>query len=116
MLAAELLAFGTGSLRARNDDPAERIHHHLWGQYGRLQTRHEAVYARIRTLHRNSLLPLNRIQKESFDSTNLIYGDVFGELEQLWERRADTVFLDQVAQGLEPLRKDAQLTSACHRR
>ena len=36
LLAGELLCFGTGTLRARNDDPVERIHDYLWSQYGRL--------------------------------------------------------------------------------
>ena len=100
LLAGELLCFGTGTLRARNDDPVEQIHHYLWSQYGRLLTRQEVVYARIGALHCNSLPLLYQTQKESFDSTNVIYGDAFGELEQLWERRADTMFLDQVAQGV----------------
>ncbi len=100
LLAGELLCFGAGMLRARNDDPVERIHHYLWSQYGRLHTRHEIVYARIGALHWNSLPLIYAKQKESFDSTNLIYGDAFGELEQLWERRADTAFLEQVARGV----------------
>ena len=111
LLAGELLCFGTGTLRARNDDPVERIHQYLWSQYGRLHTRHEIVYARIRALHWNSLPLIYQTQKESFDSTNVIYGDAFGELEQLWERRADTAFLEQVAQGLQRLRGQAEIAA-----
>jgi len=102
MLAAELLAFGTGSLRARNDDPAERIHHHLWGQYGPAPNAARAVYARI-GLCIGIRSWLNRIQKESFDSTNLIYGHVFRRARATLERRAGHRFSGQVAQGLEPL-------------
>ena len=114
LLAGELLCFGTGMLRARNDDAVERIQHYLWSQYGRLHTRHEIVYARIRALHCNSLPLLYQTQKESYDSTNLIYGDVFGELEQLWERRADTVFLEQVTQAVQPMRGQPEIAAFLH--
>jgi len=111
LLAGELLCFGTGMLRARNDDPAEQIHRYLWSQYGRLHTRHEIVYARIRALHWSSLPLLYKTQKESFDSTNVIYGDALGELEQLWERRADTVFLGLVAEALQRMRRQADIAA-----
>jgi hypothetical protein len=100
-----------GALRARNDDPAERIHEYLWSQYGRLHSRHETVHARIGALHWNSLPLLYGKQKESFDSTNVIYGDAFGELEQLWERRADTAFLGQVAEALQRMHRQAEIAA-----
>jgi hypothetical protein len=111
LLAGELLCFGTGTLRARNDDRVERIHHYLWSKYGRLHTPHEVIHARIGALHWNSLPLIYRRQKESFDSTNVIYGDAFGELEQLWDRRADTVFLGQVAEALQPMRRQAEIAA-----
>ncbi len=111
LLAGELLCFGVGMLRARNDDPVERIHHQLWCQHGRLQTRHEVVFAQIRALHLNSLPLIYQRQKESFDSTNLIYGDVFGELEQLWDRRADTAFLELVTQALQRMRAQGEIAA-----
>jgi hypothetical protein len=111
LLAGELLCFGTGTLRARNDDPVERIHQYLWSRYGRLHSRHEVVYAQIRALHWNSLPLIYQTQKETFDSTNVIYGDAFGEVEQLWERRADTAFLEQVTQGLQRLRGQAEIAA-----
>jgi len=111
LLAGELLCFGTGTLRARNDDPVERIHHYLWSQYGRLKTRHEVIHARIGALHWNSLPLFYRKQKEFYDSTNVIYGDAFGELEQLWDRRADTVFLAQVAEALQRMRRQAEIAA-----
>jgi hypothetical protein len=111
LLSAELLTYGTGMLRARNDDPLEQIHHRLWRQYGRLAPEDEVVYAQIRALHWNSLPLLHQTQKESYDSTNLIYGDAYGELEQLWDRRADTAFLNLVAQSLQRMRGHAQIAA-----
>ena len=111
LLAGELLCFGVGMLRARNDDPVERIHHYLWSQYGRLHSKHEIVHAQIGALHWNSLPLIYGKQKESFDSTNVIYGDAYGELEQLWERRADTGFLGQVALALQRMRRQAEIAA-----
>jgi len=111
MLSAELLSFGTGTLRARNDDPGERIHQFLWSQNGRLESKHEVVYASLRALHRISLPHDHQTGKESFDSTNLIYGDTLGELEQLWDRRADLTFLEGIAQSLQRLRSQGEVSS-----
>ena len=114
MFAGDLLAFGVGALRARNDAPGEPLHRRLWEQHGRLQSRHEIVYARIRALIWSSLPLFYQGEKESFDSTNLIYGDALGELEQLWERRADTAFLEQVSLSLRPLRVSRQIGASVH--
>jgi hypothetical protein len=111
MVATELLCYGTGMLRARNDDPSERIHEYLWSQYGRLQTKREVVFARIRALHRNSMLPARAVGKESFDSTNVIYGDALGEIQQLWDRRADMAFLEQVARSLQAMRRQTEIAA-----
>lgn len=104
LLGAELLAYGVGALRAANDNPSVRIHRHLWRQYGRLRTPHETCFARILALHRQSPHLPGAAGKETFFSTNLIYGDTLGELEQLWERRAESGLLEQVARSLRGLR------------
>jgi len=114
LLAADLLSFGVGALRARNDDPVELIHQYLWRHFGQLRSRHEVVYARIGALHWNSLPLLYERQKESFDSTNLVYGDALGELEQLWERRADTAFLERVVRVLQRMRAQAEIAAFLH--
>jgi hypothetical protein len=111
LVSAELLAFGIGTLRARNDDPLEQTHRYLWSQHGRLHPRGQQVYAQIRALHLNSLPLLHSRRKESFDSTNVIYGDALGELEQLWDRRADTTFLEGIASSLQTLRSGGEIAA-----
>jgi hypothetical protein len=112
MLSAELLAFGTGTLRARNDDPEEPIQRELWSRHGRFKPEHEVIYASIRVLHRRTARGTDLVGKECYDSTNVIYGDVLGELEQLWDRRADTDFLQQIADSLQGVRQSGRI--ACH--
>jgi hypothetical protein len=112
MVSAELLAFGTGTLRARNDDPEEPIQRELWSRHGRFKSEKEVCYANIRVLHRRTARGVEIVGKESYDSTNVIYGDVLGELEQLWDRRADTDFLQQVADSLQGVRQSGRI--ACH--
>jgi hypothetical protein len=114
MVSGELLAFGVGTLRARNDDSLERIHTLLWSQHGRIESRHEVNYATIRALHWNSLPLIHKTRKESFDSTNVMYGDVLGEVEQIWERRADIAFLDQVTQVLQRMRGQGEIAAYLH--
>src|SRR5579859_6158499 len=38
MVSSELLAFGTGMLRACNDNPQEQIHRYLWSAHGQLHS------------------------------------------------------------------------------
>jgi hypothetical protein len=109
LLSCELLTFGTGALRARNDTRQDPIHSYVNRTCGRLHSRLEVVYSRIGALHLNSWRPQEPAWKEWYDSTNVIYGDVFGELEQLWARRADTDFLDQVAIRLQQFRLNGRL-------
>lgn len=128
LLSGEILTYGTGTLRARNDAPQMPLHSEIWRLYGRLNPRCEEVFAHIRALTWDSLPLLQTHEKETFDSTNVVYGDVFGEIEQLWERRADTAFLDQVAHCLQRMKPHPQLAAylypplnvdevlQCHRR
>jgi hypothetical protein len=114
LLSGELLCFGTGMLRALNDDVHEPVHRHIWTQFGRISSRHEVVYATMRALHRNSIQPQTEIGKESFESTNMIYGDAHGELLQIWDRRADTELLERLAQSLDRFRHRAEVAAHFH--
>jgi len=111
LFAAELLAYGAGTLRAGNDNPAERLHRYLRLEHGRLESRHEVICARIVALNRHSRHWPGSAHKETYYSSNLIYGDAFGEVEQLWERRADTAFLDRVARSLQGLRRRGEIAA-----
>lgn len=101
MVAAELLGFGSGALRATGCAPG---HAAEFQRYGRLSSRLENVYARITALRWTDLTRAGAVEKEIYCSTNVIYGDALGELEQLWERRAETDLLDRVARHLQSLR------------
>jgi hypothetical protein len=111
MLAAELLVFGTGTLRATNDNLPENLQREIWYHHGRLETRHQTIFARIRALQGGSSLRLRGMRKETFESTNVILGDALGEIEQLWERRADTAFLGEVALSLRRLPRHAEIAA-----
>ena len=63
-------------------------------------------------LHRRTARGTEMVGKETYDSTNVIYGDVLGELEQLWDRRADTEFLQHVASSLQGIRQSGRIV--CH--
>lgn len=107
MVSAEILCFGTGTLRARNDDPGDRLHRKILEEHGRLTMKRQKVFAVIQALHGRGESPEGALGRDNYESTNVLYGDVLGELEQLWERRAELGFLDGVALGLEQFRRRA---------
>lgn len=109
LVAGDLLSFGVGTLRARNDNPADPLQVSIWRDHGRFTSRCEKSCVTIRALPWDCLPLFRGSGKESFDSTNVIYGDALGEIEQIWDRRADTMFLDQVAQELQGMRRHALL-------
>lgn len=110
LLSCELLAFGCGVLRAANDDPADDLHTCIRTRHGRIDSKAGRVHARILALHRNSGTN-STVSRESYESTNLVYGDALGELEQLWERRAETDLMDCVAQSLQGLRQNGHIAA-----
>jgi len=42
----------------------------------------------------------NKYHTEDWESTNMLYGDMYGEVQQLHDRRTERKFLEQVVQGL----------------
>jgi hypothetical protein len=100
LACAEILCYGIGTLRARNDDLQDPAEAHLMQYYGRVTSVLEEVDSQILALHSRTNHPED-VGKERYDSTNVIYGDVYGELEQLWDRRSETSFLDRVADALQ---------------
>lgn len=90
LVSGELLVYGTGMLRGEA----------LSGRHGVLSLASREVFSRIRALRREGPPGLSQVHKRVYESTNLIYGDALGELEQLWNRRADTDFLEHVVQAL----------------
>ncbi len=42
----------------------------------------------------------NKYHAEDWESTNMLYGDMYGEVQQLHDRRTERKFLEQVVQGL----------------
>jgi len=104
LVAGELLVFGTGMLRGEG----------VSGRHGKLSTPGQRIFTRIWALRREGAHALTKIQKRVYESTNVIYGDALGELEQLWNRRADTAFLDKVAHSLADVGAWAQLPTALH--
>ncbi|MRR38649.1 hypothetical protein EG829_29170, partial [bacterium] len=107
MTSGELLCYGLGTLRAQNNDLADPATAHLMRYYGRIFSGMEDVLDTILALHPRSDRPED-LGKEAYDSTNLLYGDVYGEVEQLWERRAETAFLERGGTSLQSFAKRSQ--------
>ncbi len=104
LVSGELLVFGTGMLRG--ESPA--------GRHGVLSLPSGKVFTRIWALRREGSAGQGKLRKRIYESTNLIYGDALGELEQLWNRRADTDFLEHVVQALADASVWGRLPAALH--
>ncbi len=67
---------------------------------GKLTARGMKVYAHI--IARTHIDPENTSERhaEDWESTNMLYGDMYGELQQLQDRKTEKRFLEQVCQGL----------------
>jgi len=91
LVVGELISFGVGTLRRAG----------IWNADGRLHTDLEHNFARIVALRRHPAAEDGIITKQVFDSSNVIYGDALGQLEQLWNRRAETDLLDAMAANLQ---------------
>ncbi len=104
LLSGELLVFGTGMLRGES----------LAGRHGALSVSSRELFTRIWALRREGSPGLSKLHKRVYESTNLIYGDALGELEQLWSRRADTDFLEKVVEVLADASVWGELPAALH--
>ena len=67
---------------------------------GKLTARDMKVYGYI--IARTHIDPedTNKYHAEDWESTNMLYGDMYGEVQQLHDRRTEKMFLEQVVQGL----------------
>ena len=67
---------------------------------GKLTARDMKVYGHI--IARTHIDPedTNKYHAEEWESTNMLYGDMYGEVQQLHDRRTDQDFLEQVVHGL----------------
>lgn len=67
---------------------------------GKLTAREMKVYAHIIARTHTDPEDMNKRCTEEWESTNMLYGDMYGEVQQLDDRRTDRTFLEQVVQGL----------------
>lgn len=67
---------------------------------GKLTARDIKVYGYI--IARTHIDPeeTDKYHAENWESTNMLYGDMYGEVQQLHNRKTDRKFLEQVVQGL----------------
>ena len=67
---------------------------------GKLTARGMKVHGHI--IARTHIDPedVNKRHAEDWESTNMLYGDMYGEVQQLDDRRKERIFLEQVVQGL----------------
>ncbi|PWU16967.1 MAG: hypothetical protein C5B50_12255 [Verrucomicrobia bacterium] len=103
LFSAELLCFGAGALRRLWDNPTDPDHYRARKYGGRLNSRRMMVYETISgtyyTMRYRKSLP------ENWESTNVVYGDAYGELEQIWSRRGEKRFLRRIMMALNRVRK-----------
>jgi hypothetical protein len=103
LFSAELLCFGAGALRQLWDNPNDPAHAQFRRLCGRIASLDMVVYCRIPATFYSPALQKDLL--ESWESTNIIYGDAYGEVEQIWRRRKDTSFLTGIAMALNQARK-----------
>jgi len=92
--ATELLCFGVGALRPVYDktDHSWRCAGIRWGKLGSKHLR--TIRVGEAKTHVDPLT--DEFGFEPWESTNLIYGDSYGELEQLWQRRSEAALLESL--------------------
>ncbi|GEM_PF-4888614 len=99
MFAVDPISYGVGILRPVRAWSGG-FHAALGEPLGKLTARGTRVYGHI--IARTHIDPekTGKSHAEDWESTNMLYGDMYGEIQQLDDRRTEKKFLEQVIQGL----------------
>jgi hypothetical protein len=103
LFSAELLCFGVGALRRLWDNPHDPDQVYARKNLGRINSLKMIVYGRTAATYHSRMF--NKTLPETWESTNIIYGDAYGELEQIWSRRDDKSLLSSIVRSLNDVRK-----------
>ena len=101
MLSADVICFGAGTLRPLNTDRSDPEQTRLRESVGKIEPRQKQVFGRfvgLRLSHSSS-----KLGRDVWESTNIIYGDVLGELQQIWARAKDEEFLGELSHFLQSI-------------
>jgi hypothetical protein len=100
MLSLELINFGIGALRRKWDISNDLIHRVMRERKGTI------LVPGLTTRNIDSVIfdeTANKPQHETWQSTNLIYGDLYGELTQILERKDDPKLMDAILRTLNQI-------------
>jgi hypothetical protein len=110
ILSYELLNFGVGALRRKWDNQLDPLHKVLRINGQIVPAKMEA--REIPSHYYSSFFM--RTLDETWQSTNLIYGDVFGELRQIYDRRDDIGFVNDLLKTYNLVKMNSLPTIHCN--